>query len=192
MSNFQGSNFKFLISSSHLFSNYSISTSEISKNRYTNLPKFSEFQVLRYENSMFKDAPICFLYLFKYVGDTYGVRGSRFGQMFGRSKNVLTNIAIDQESSISHLDVPHSILISQGPFGSVRLHLIVPCSVWCSRLHWHVPSSIWEPWLHLHVLVSFGYPKLHVKVPGSIWRSQPPFIHSRLTRAPRRHLYIPG
>ena len=41
----------------------------------------------------------------KYFGDKYGLRGSRFGHMFGRSRNVPKNIAIGQESLISHLGI---------------------------------------------------------------------------------------
>ena len=48
-----------------------------------------------------KDVSICFLYCLNYFGNKYGVRGSIFGHMFGRSKNVLKTIAIDQESFIS-------------------------------------------------------------------------------------------
>ena len=46
-----------------------------------------------------------FLFILKYFGDKYGVRGSRFGYIFGRSKNVPTNIAIDQESLISNFRI---------------------------------------------------------------------------------------
>ena len=41
--------------------------------------------------------------IFKYIDDKCGVRGSRFGHIFGCSKNVPKNTAIDQESLISHL-----------------------------------------------------------------------------------------
>ena len=41
----------------------------------------------------------------KYFGSTYGLRRSRFGKTFARSKNVLKNIAIDQESLINHLGI---------------------------------------------------------------------------------------
>ena len=52
-----------------------------------------------YEN-MFKDLPI--LCIFGSIfGNTYGVRGSTFGYVFGRSRNVPKSIAIDQESLIS-------------------------------------------------------------------------------------------
>ena len=46
-----------------------------------------------------------FLVFFKYFGDKYGVRGSRFGDLFGRSKNIPKSIAIDEESLISHLGI---------------------------------------------------------------------------------------
>ena len=72
---------------------------------YTGIPTFSDFQVLRYENKLFKDAPIFFLYLLKYFRDKYGVRGSRFGHMFGRSRNVPKSIAIDQEALICDLGI---------------------------------------------------------------------------------------
>ena len=39
-----------------------------------------------------------FLYFSKYFGDKYGVRGSIFGHIVGRSKNVPKSIAIEQES----------------------------------------------------------------------------------------------
>ena len=41
----------------------------------------------------------------KHFGDEYGVRGSRFGDMFGRSKHVPKSVAIHQESLISHLGI---------------------------------------------------------------------------------------
>ena len=53
---------------------------------------------------MFKTSHI-FLYSLKYFGDKYGVRGSRFGHIFGRSRNVPKNIANDQESLLSHLGI---------------------------------------------------------------------------------------
>ena len=52
------------------------------------------------QNNMFKDAPIISCIFLKYSGDKYGVRGFRFGHMFGRSKNVPKSIAIDQKSLI--------------------------------------------------------------------------------------------
>ena len=62
-----------------------------------------KFHILRYGNLLFpKDVSICFLYLLNYVGNIFGLRESRFCEHFGRSKNVLKNIAIDQESLISH------------------------------------------------------------------------------------------
>ena len=39
--------------------------------------------------------------VFKYCGNEYGVWGSRFGHIFGRCRNHLKSIAIDQESLIS-------------------------------------------------------------------------------------------
>ena len=44
----------------------------------------------------------CSHLFFEISGDKYGTRGSIFGNMIGRSKNVLKHIAIDQESLISH------------------------------------------------------------------------------------------
>ena len=73
--------------------------------RYTYLPTFSEFQILRYENDMFQRCPHIFLYFLKRFGDKYGARGSRFGHVFGRSENVLKRIAIDHESLSSHLGI---------------------------------------------------------------------------------------
>ena len=61
---------------------------------------FSDMKII-----IFKDAPICFLYFSKYFGDKCGVRGSRFGHIFGRSENHPKSIAIDQESLISSLRI---------------------------------------------------------------------------------------
>ena len=60
--------------------------------RYTNLPKFSELQILKCDFS--KMFLYCFLYFLKYVGDKYGVRGSRFNRFVGRSRNHPKSIAI--------------------------------------------------------------------------------------------------
>ena len=58
--------------------------------RHTDLQTSFEFQILRYEKIIcFRYVPIFFLYLLKYFGDKYGLRGSRFGHIFGRPKNVL-------------------------------------------------------------------------------------------------------
>ena len=46
-----------------------------------------------------------FLYFLKYFRDKYGVPGSRSGNMFSRSRNVLKSNTIDQESLISHLGI---------------------------------------------------------------------------------------
>ena len=71
-----------------------------------NIKNNSEIHIPKYENLIFpKDVPIGFLYCLKYFGNKYGVRGSIFGHIFGRSKNVPKNIAIDQESLISHLGI---------------------------------------------------------------------------------------
>ena len=59
------------------------------------------------------------MYVRKYFGDKYGVRGSRFGHVFGRSKNHPKSIAIDQESLISRLGIietpknPHNYIKKQ-------------------------------------------------------------------------------
>ena len=50
-------------------------------------------------------SPYVFLYSLKSFGDNYGVRGSRFDHMFGRSKNIPKSIVIDQESLISYLGI---------------------------------------------------------------------------------------
>ena len=47
-----------------------------------------------------RDAPIFFLYLLKYFGNKYGLRGSRFCENVCRSINVLQSIATDRESLI--------------------------------------------------------------------------------------------
>ena len=51
---------------------------------------------------MFQRCSIFVLYFLKYFGGKYGVRGSIFGHIFGRSENVPKSITIDQESLISH------------------------------------------------------------------------------------------
>ena len=73
----------------------------LAKNRYTGLPKFSGFQILRYENNIVQGCSDTFLFFLKYFGDKYGVRRSRFGWFVGRSRNHPNSIAIDQESLIS-------------------------------------------------------------------------------------------
>ena len=50
-------------------------------------------------------SPSFVMYFVRYFGDKYGVRGSRFGIIFGRSKNVPKSIAIDQESLISDFGI---------------------------------------------------------------------------------------
>ena len=74
---------------------------------------FSDSQI--WKKICFEDAPICSLVLFKYYGDKCGARGSRFGHIFGRSRNPPKSIAIDQESWTSHLGIikspPKTILI---------------------------------------------------------------------------------
>ena len=42
---------------------------------------------------------------FNYTGDKYGVQGSRFGRLFGSSRNHPKSIAIDPEVKISHLGI---------------------------------------------------------------------------------------
>ena len=83
------------------FHNFKVSKIKV---RYTDLPTFSDFQILRYE-ILFQGCPHHFLYLFKYCCDKYGVRGSIFGHIFGRSRNHPKSIAIDHESLISHLGI---------------------------------------------------------------------------------------
>ena len=63
--------------------------------------KCPNFQILRYENNIFLGCS----HIFFYFGDKYGVPGSRFGCIPGRSKNVPNSIAIDQESLISHFGI---------------------------------------------------------------------------------------
>ena len=52
-----------------------------------------------------KDVPTFPCIFCKYSGDKYGVRESRFGHIFGRSKNHPKSIAIDQESLINHFGI---------------------------------------------------------------------------------------
>ena len=58
-----------------------------------------------WENNMYQGCSHNFVYCLKYFGDKYGVRGSRFGNNFGRSKNVPESIAIDQEPLINHFGI---------------------------------------------------------------------------------------
>ena len=74
-------------------SHYSKFQKSISKNRYTDLPNNSEFQTLRYEESV-KDVPLIFLESLKYFGDKYRVRGSIFNRLVGSSRNHQKSIAI--------------------------------------------------------------------------------------------------
>ena len=93
-----------------IFSSFTISNS--------NLLKFQNIKVLRCENTknigtqtfhfqnfrftdIKKKFPRMFPYLYVFFdGERYGVRGSRFGHIFGRFKNIPKTIAIDQESLI--------------------------------------------------------------------------------------------
>ena len=61
--------------------------------------RFSDMKQIRYKN-----VPI-FLVLLKCFGDKYGVRGSRLGHIFGRSKNDPKIIAICPGVTISHLGI---------------------------------------------------------------------------------------
>ena len=77
------------------FSTFQFSSFQISEFQKSNVEKlgrqtFQHFQKFRFSdmrNSSFKDVRIIFLYHFKYFGDKYKARGSRFGHNFGRSKN---------------------------------------------------------------------------------------------------------
>ena len=67
---------------------------------------FSSFQILRYGRIIcFKDDSIFFLYLLKYVGDSWEVSGSRFWQNFHSSRNHLKSIAIWPGTLISHFGI---------------------------------------------------------------------------------------
>ena len=100
------SNYQNIRSSNFEISNLQISKFQNPKVRYTGLSK-----ILRFPDSqiskihIFQGRPHIFLYFLKCFGDKYGVRGSRVGNIFGRSRNVLKSIAIDQESLISHLGI---------------------------------------------------------------------------------------
>ena len=54
---------------------------------------------------MFQICYHMFLYCLKCFGHKCGVRGSRFGHIFGRSRNVPKSIAIDQGSLINHFGI---------------------------------------------------------------------------------------
>ena len=65
--------------------------------------------VFHFQNFRFSDMKICskdvltiIRWFLTHFSDEYGVRGTRFGYICGRSKNVPKNIATDQESLISH------------------------------------------------------------------------------------------
>ena len=97
-------NSRFKISKTTSISNFEFSKLSKSTHRTimcTYLPNFSELQVLKFENIFFKDIPIISCIL-KYFGDECGARGSRFGHMFGRSKNIPKSVAIAQESLLSN------------------------------------------------------------------------------------------
>ena len=110
--NFQTPIFNFSISTSPTFQTFKFSSFQMSKFqnfqvfncqhfkkvRYAYLPNLSQFQVPRYENNIFKDAPTNFLVFLKSFGDKYRVRGSIFCNIFGRPRNHPKNLAIDQES----------------------------------------------------------------------------------------------
>ena len=58
------------------------------------------------ENNILQDVPRMFLvFPLKYFGNKYAVYGSKVSRCFGLTKNVLKNIAIAQESLISHLGI---------------------------------------------------------------------------------------
>ena len=98
-------NFKFSNLQFSNFKNSNIWKYNIEKLRYKNLPAISKIKIIRYEHNIFKYVPNSFLYLLKYFGDEYGLRGSRFSYIFGRSKNVRKVIGIDQEPLISHFGI---------------------------------------------------------------------------------------
>ena len=60
---------------------------------------------------MFEGRVHTFFYVSKYFSDKYGVRGSRFGNVCGRSKNVPKRIAIDQDSLISNFGIIKKTII---------------------------------------------------------------------------------
>ena len=77
-----------------------------------------------------KDVPIIFMYSLNYFDDEYEVRGSRFGHIFGRSKNVPENIAIDQESWIRHFGIikktQNPIIILKNKENTKQLYISLP------------------------------------------------------------------
>ena len=77
---------------------------KLQKVRYTDLPIFSEFQILGYEKYVSRMFPY-FLVFPKYFRDKYEVRGSRFVHIFGRSRNHQKSIAICPGVKISHLGI---------------------------------------------------------------------------------------
>ena len=78
---------------------------------------------------MFKDVPIL-LVLFKYFGDKYGARGSRFGHIFGVPKS----IAINQESLISHLGIITTLKTFIITLKTKKTHKVIVFAVFCTLL----------------------------------------------------------
>ena len=76
LSNFPFSKFQsFIFSNIHNFKIPKVQKYQIRKVRYTDLPTFSEFQILSYENIILQGCSHNFLVFFEYFGDKYGVRG---------------------------------------------------------------------------------------------------------------------
>ncbi len=69
------------------------------------LPNFFRNSDSHNLNNICQGCSHMFLHFGKYFGDKYVVRGSRFGENFGSSKNDPKNIAIDQESLIKHFGI---------------------------------------------------------------------------------------
>ena len=113
MSKFEISKFQSFRLQMVKFQIYNVQNCQLSKLIFQSFKKLGTQTFKKKQNSifsnmeiiLFKDVPILFLYFWKYFGDKYGVRGSGFGHMFGRSENNPKNIAIERESLISHFGI---------------------------------------------------------------------------------------
>ena len=95
----------FKLSKLRNFKFQSFKKSKVQKFGTQTFQHFQNFIFSDMRNNMFQGCSHNFLYFLKYFGDEDGVRGSRFGHIFGRSKNIPKSSAIDQESLISHFGI---------------------------------------------------------------------------------------
>ena len=106
---FQYSIFKFQISKFQIVKKQTkTKTSKMGNSKTLGTQTFRHFHNFRSSDMKEEYFPRMFPYFLvflKYIGDKYGARGYRFGELVGRSKNVPKNIAIDQESLIANLGI---------------------------------------------------------------------------------------